>query len=592
MSFSTVKTGQQSTQNATLTNTSNETVTVSKLSISASQFVTAGLKMPLTLAPGQSTNFQVVYYGKTSGSYSGTLSAMTAHGGSSTKVHLRGATATLQGQLSVSVSNLNFGKVLVNGNSTQALTLTNPGSTDIHISQITVSGSGFSVSGVATPYTLSAGQAASLQVAFSPAAAGAATGGITITSDATNSTVTVGLSGTGSSATYTMSLTPGSVSFGNLNVGSTATQSVQVSNTGNSSVTLTQLQASGNGISVSGLAIPLSLAPSQSATFSVSFAPGAAGTIPGSVTVTNNDGISTVAAVTGTGVQAGLSVTPASASFGSVVTGSTNSQTIQLKNNGNANLTISQATVSGSGFSLNGLSLPATLTPGQSTNFNVKYAPQSGGNASGSISIVSNAPNSPATVALSGTGASATYTLALNPGSLSFGSVNDGSTASQSFTVTNTGNSNVSISGVSASGTGFTIAGGGGAVTLSPNQSSTVSVQFAPTTAGNASGSVTVSSNGTSPANVALSGSGVAPSTQHSAALGWSASTSTVAGYNVYRSTVSGGAYVKINSSLVGGVSYSDSSVNSGATYYYVATAVDSSGTESVYSNEVSAVIP
>jgi fibronectin type 3 domain-containing protein len=75
-------------------------------------------------------------------------------------------------------------------------------------------------------------------------------------------------------------------------------------------------------------------------------------------------------------------------------------------------------------------------------------------------------------------------------------------------------------------------------------------------------------------------------------ALTWSASTSTVSGYNVYRGTVSGGPYTKINPSLVTVLSYTDSTVQSGTTYYYVTTAVDSSGNESVYSNEVTAPIP
>jgi fibronectin type 3 domain-containing protein len=79
---------------------------------------------------------------------------------------------------------------------------------------------------------------------------------------------------------------------------------------------------------------------------------------------------------------------------------------------------------------------------------------------------------------------------------------------------------------------------------------------------------------------------------QHTVALSWTASTSTVAGYNVYRGTVSGGPYSKINSSLVATLSYTDSTVQSGTTYYYVTTAVDSSGDESTYSNEVSAPIP
>jgi fibronectin type 3 domain-containing protein len=78
----------------------------------------------------------------------------------------------------------------------------------------------------------------------------------------------------------------------------------------------------------------------------------------------------------------------------------------------------------------------------------------------------------------------------------------------------------------------------------------------------------------------------------HSAALSWTASTSTVSGYNVYRGTVNGGPYTLINTSLVTGVSYTDTAVQSGVTYFYVTTAVDSSGVESLDSNQVTAVIP
>jgi hypothetical protein len=89
----------------------------------------------------------------------------------------------------------------------------------------------------------------------------------------------------------------------------------------------------------------------------------------------------------------------------------------------------------------------------------------------------------------------------------------------------------------------------------------------------------------------ALGGSCVV-GTPHSVALGWSASNSTnVAGYNLYRGGVSGGPYTKVNSVLLG-VAYSDDTVLSGQTYYYVATAVDSSNNESAYSNEAQAVVP
>jgi fibronectin type 3 domain-containing protein len=78
----------------------------------------------------------------------------------------------------------------------------------------------------------------------------------------------------------------------------------------------------------------------------------------------------------------------------------------------------------------------------------------------------------------------------------------------------------------------------------------------------------------------------------HTVALTWNASTSTVSAYNVYRSTVSGTGYARINSSAVAVLSYTDASVSNGTTYYYVTTAVDSTGAESTFSNEVTAVIP
>ena len=77
-----------------------------------------------------------------------------------------------------------------------------------------------------------------------------------------------------------------------------------------------------------------------------------------------------------------------------------------------------------------------------------------------------------------------------------------------------------------------------------------------------------------------------------SVTLNWAASTFTVAGYNVYRATQSGGPYTRVNSSLVSGPSYTDNTVLSGQTYYYVVTAVAAGGAESVFSSQVTAVIP
>lgn len=78
----------------------------------------------------------------------------------------------------------------------------------------------------------------------------------------------------------------------------------------------------------------------------------------------------------------------------------------------------------------------------------------------------------------------------------------------------------------------------------------------------------------------------------HTVMLKWRASSSQVAGYNVYRSVTPSVNYVRINSSLVQGLTFTDNTVESGRSYYYVTRAVDARGHESVNSNEATAAIP
>jgi hypothetical protein len=315
-----------------------------------------------------------------------------------------------------------------------------------------------------------------------------------------------------------------------------------------------------------------------------------------SVVVSNTAGTVTSSAATLTVNPApapAIQLNPTSINFGNAVVGVNLSQVLIIKNTGTAALTISQVTATGSGFSVGGFSLPLNVNAGQQTTITVGFLPTVVGSASGNVSIVSNAPTSPSSVSLSGTGIAATFILSISPANLSFGNVTTGtSSTAQSVIITNTGNSSVVISQITLSGAGYTMTGGSAPVTLTSSQTLTLSVQFGPTVAGAVSGNVSIASNATgSPATVPLAGTGVA-SVQHSVALSWNASTSTVAGYNVYRGTVSGGPYAKINSSLVAVLDYTDSTVQSSTTYFYVTTAVDSSGNESGFSNEVSATIP
>ena len=79
----------------------------------------------------------------------------------------------------------------------------------------------------------------------------------------------------------------------------------------------------------------------------------------------------------------------------------------------------------------------------------------------------------------------------------------------------------------------------------------------------------------------------------HTVGLSWDASTSpNIVGYNIYRRPSANGLYTKINSSLDPNATYSDTTVQSGETYYYVTTAIDNQGVESAYSHQPEATIP
>jgi ASPM-SPD-2-Hydin domain-containing protein/HYDIN/CFA65/VesB family protein/centrosomal CEP192-like protein len=588
VAFGNVNAGTSANQTVTITNTGNSPATISQVSVTGANLTASGISTPLTLAPSQTATLTLKFSPAAAGSLNGLVTLTNAQGPGTT---LSVTGAAVQGNLAVTPGSLSFSNVITGASSSQSVQVTNSGSSSLTISQANLTGTGFSVVGLSLPLTINAGQSSTFTVQFVGQAAGTVSGSLSLISNAANSPASVALSGTSTAATQTLQLSSNSISFGTVNAGSSANQTLTVKNAGNSATTITQVSVAGSYLTASGISTPLTLAPQQTATLAVQYSPTAAGSLSGMVTIVNN-GTSSTVSVTGTAAQASISAIPGSVSFTNVVTGATNSQSVQLSNSGNASLTITQASLTGAGFSITGLSLPLTIAAGQTSTFNVQFVGQAAGTVSGSLSLVSNAANSPASLPLNGTSISSTATLQVSTNSLSFGSVNAGTTSTKSVTLTNTGNANVTVSGISIGGTNFSLSGAG-AVTLSAGQTDTFSVLYTPTGSETDSGSVSIVSNATgSPAAIALSGTGVSQQTTHSVQLNWNDSDSTIVGYNVYRSTTSGTGYVLVNSSLVGPDSFSDTTVQSGTTYYYVTTAVDGSGTESAYSNEAQAIIP
>ena len=382
-------------------------------------------------------------------------------------------------------SHMRFGAVPVGQTETQVLVLTNNGTTSVTLSASNIIGSEFSVSNLSLPLTLAAGQSTSVNLTFSPTTTGYIPGNsITFTSNASNPQLVLQLAGTGSTSAG-ITASPSSLSFGQVAVGSSSTLPVLLTNTRAWKLTLTALQLSGAGFSVSGATLPITLSAGQSITLNLTFAPLSAITSSGSVFVTG-PALNVPLNGTGTGTTAGqLTITPSLVNFGNVPVGTTETQPITMSATGSS-VTVSADASSSSQFVLNGASLPFTIPAGQGVSFNVAFTPQSSGTASGALSFTSNASISQTVESLTGDGTIQSYTVNLY----------------------------------------------------------------------------------------------------------WNAGTD-VSGYNVYRSTSSNGTYAKINSALDPSTAYTDSGVTAGATYYYEATAVNSTGQESGLSTPpVVAVIP
>src|SRR2546427_60403 len=252
--------------------------------------------------------------------------------------------------------------------------------------------------------------------------------------------------GTGPQVQVAASQSP--LDFGNVSTGTNKTKTITLTNSGSASIRLSRAHVSGSSFKVSGLSLPLTLGPKQNTTFDVVFAPWRTGNITGSVSLVSNDArYTTTIVLSGTGVQRHLWVNPTSATFGNVGLGNRNPYAFTLTNSGSASVTVSQAHVSGSGLSVGGLSLPLTLTPGQKTTFSVVFAPASRGNITGSVSLVSNALNSPTTIALSGTGVQPLQPqLSVIPPSASCSDVRTANLNTYSFTLTNSRIARVTVS--------------------------------------------------------------------------------------------------------------------------------------------------
>ena len=379
---------------------------------------------------------------------------------------------------------------------------------------------------------------------------------------------------------------PGTVQFGRVVVGQSSQASCIISNTGTAPVTISKVVPGNPAVVLSSPALPLVLSPGANAVLTFTFTPKNASSLQARIAVGSTASPEPTIELRGRGLPPGaLSVQPSSVDFGAVSPASSAANGVRVKNIGFSDVHISGAQVIGNGFTVTGSQFPMTLAPAQSVTLNVLFTPATG-QASGRLTIESDAAGPKAVVSLSGT-LDPPGALTINPRTVVFGGVGIGKTKKVRVLLT-ADRGKVVISSLGTSTSEFTLSAVHLPLQIAAGKSRPLMVGFAPEANGQATGSLLLTSDAANSPVVILRGAG----TGYRVLLSWTGSTSPVTGYDVYRSSRQGGPYKILNSTPNPDTSFIDTTVKTGQTYYYVVTSVDSAGVQSAFSGEVPAVVP
>jgi Astacin (Peptidase family M12A)/Abnormal spindle-like microcephaly-assoc'd, ASPM-SPD-2-Hydin len=386
-------------QSVTLKNSGSATAAIS---IAASGDFAEGDNCS-TLAVNATCTVNVTFSPTIVGAVSG---AITITDNAANSPQIVSLTGTGEAAITFSATTLAFGSVAVGSSGTKTVTLTNNQNKTLNF---TYSASGnYAAGGTGTTCgaSLGAGAKCVIAVTFSPLAAAAINGELTIADDAAFSPQEVALTGKGTGGSAgPLKFTPTTVKFASQAVGTTsAAKTVSVKNSSSSSMTISSVSGSGN---FNATGCTGALAAGASCTLSITFAPSISGAIKGAVTLTDNAAIDQqVFSVTGTAVLP-VSFAPTSLTFSAQSVGTTSAaQTVTLTNHENVALTLTSLAASGDFSAVPGGGTPcgASVAAGGSCTFAVSFTPSATGSIKGVVTAIDGASNSPQTLNLTGTG--------------------------------------------------------------------------------------------------------------------------------------------------------------------------------------------
>jgi hypothetical protein len=415
--------------------------------------LTSGTTCGTQLAKSSSCVIAVTFTPTATGSRNGTLT-LTSNALSTAAVFPLTGTGTTP-TVGLNPTTVAFGNQ-AEGTTSAALTitLTNSGNGALTINSISLSGTNptdFAQINTCGGTVAANGGQCTINVTFTPTSLGIRTASVLISDNATGSPQTVALTGTGIAGSGTLTLTPSTVAFGNVALGSTSVaQSVAITNSSTTqTLTVSGIVITGSSdfsiLTTTCSATPFTLTVGGSCTVSLVYTPTVTTSETGTLTVSGSSTNSPQSAtLTGTGINASgaLSVSPSSVAFGNVAQGSSATPQIITITNTSATQTLSVNSVGITGntdFSITSTtcsSVPFTLATSGSCTVSVTFTPTSVASESASLKVSASSANSPQAVSLTGTGtgSSSSGPFTITPSSTGV-SVVEGGTANYTITV-------------------------------------------------------------------------------------------------------------------------------------------------------------
>ncbi|HET7018183.1 MAG TPA: choice-of-anchor D domain-containing protein [Streptosporangiaceae bacterium] len=260
---------------------------------------------PVTLAKGDKLSVPVSVDPTAPGGVTGSVSFSTSAANFPVVSVALSATGTKPGFYATPAS-LSFEPIPAGTSESQDLVITNGGTTFESISSVTPPGAPFMVIGLPRD-PVPPGESVTLTVTYAPAAASADSSQLVIDAG-DGTTLTVDLSGTGQADDSQLTPSPASVDFGSVPVGTQATKTIQLTNTGNLPATITTTSTPPEPFGHPTL-VPANLPvnPGDGLNVPVTFSPPSPGAASGtySFTLTDASGTHEVdVPVTGTGTTA------------------------------------------------------------------------------------------------------------------------------------------------------------------------------------------------------------------------------------------------------------------------------------------------